>query len=68
MGYLWEQTGDPEWMRLGLLNFQLALIHRNPVHGTHMGVGGAMCEPYRFWPPFLHTADASGMLEDLRIW
>lgn len=68
MGYLWEKTGDPEWMRLAILNFKLALIHRDPVAGTHMGVAGGGCEPYRFWPPFLHYADKSGMLEDLRIW
>ena len=68
MGYLWEKTGDPEWMRLAILNFKLALIHRDPISGTHMGVAGGGCEPYRFWPPFLYYADKSGMLDDLRVW
>ena len=67
LGYLWEQTGDEAWMRLGLLNFKLAVIQRDPIKGTHMGVGGGACEPYRFWPPFLYYAEKSGMLEDLRV-
>lgn len=68
LGYLWEQTGDKEWMRLGLLNFELALIQRDPISGRHMGAGGGACEPYRFWPPFLYYADKSGMLEDIQIY
>ncbi len=67
LGYLWEQTGDDEWIRLGILNFKLALIQRNPLVGTHMGAGGGAAEPYRFWPPFLYYADKSGLLEDLVI-
>ena len=67
LGYLWEQTGDPEWMRLGILNFELAIVQRDPIKGSHVGAGGGACEPYRFWPPFLYYADKSGMLEDLRI-
>lgn len=59
LGYLWEQTGDKEWMRLGLLNFKLALIQRDPVKGTHTGAGGGACEPYRFWPVFLYYADGN---------
>ena len=67
LGYLWEKTGDPEWMRLAIRNFKLALIHRNPIFGARMGVGGGAAEPYRHWPPFLYYADKSGMLEDIRI-
>ncbi|OPX24844.1 MAG: hypothetical protein B1H02_02650, partial [Candidatus Latescibacteria bacterium 4484_107] len=59
--------GDPEWMRLAIRNFKLALIQRNPIFGARMGVGGGAAEPYRHWPPFLYYADKSGLLEDIRI-
>ena len=55
-------------MRLGLLNFKLALIQRDPMKGTNMGVAGGACEPNRHWPPFLYYADKSGMLEDIKIY
>lgn len=68
LGYLWERTRDKEWMRLGILNFKLALIQRDPMKGTNMGVAGGACEPNRHWPPFLYYADKSGLLEDIRIY
>lgn len=67
LGYLWEKTGDESWMRLGLLNFRLALLQRNPISGTNMGAGGGAAEPLRHWPPFLAAAHASGLLRDLEL-
>jgi hypothetical protein len=64
MGYLWEKTGDLEWMRLALLNFLLA-VHQRNVLGE--GDVDGFAEILTFWPVFLDYADRSGLLEDLRI-
>lgn len=67
LGYLWECTGDPEWMRLGILNFKLAMVQRSHSTGIPSGVPQCSAEPFRHWPPFLHYADRSGMLQDVAV-
>ncbi len=64
MGYLWEKTGDLEWVRLALLNFKLAVLQRNVLGKEYVD---GVAEILTFWPVFLDYADRSGLLEDLRI-
>lgn len=68
MGYLAEKTGDTEWLRLGLLNWKLAVVQRDPIKGDHFGAGGGAAEPLRHWPPFLYYADRLGMLDDIQVY
>ncbi len=65
-GYMFELTGEKKWIELGLRNFKLAVIKRNPFSGR-IGVGGNCTEAFRFWPAFLYYADKSGMLEDIQV-